>query len=461
MKCFVIATSLSLLPACTLAGSEHYQRQLAALAALADDDERVARVEQREQTDTDPFVAVQELDREALVAAVLARNPSINAARHAWRSALADFPQSTALADPMASYMFAPLSIAGDVPFGQEVMLTQPLPFPGKLERRGARVLAEADAMRGDFESTRLGLVLMASMFHAEYFANGRALAINDEHAALLAVIRGTLQARFETGDETLQGPLGAEMELADIERERVRLVADRDVVVARMNELLHRAPTAPLPPPPETLSNGEGTVDENNADALLQESIEKRPELAVVRARIKAAQAEIEMAQAESWPDFSLSASYNSMWADLPHQFMIGGSVDIPIQLGRRAAAVDQAESRRRQQDAELLARIDAVRTEVETERRRVIEAKSVLTSYDERTLPLAQALVDAAQAGVQTSRTSFLELLQAERALRTAKLERARAVAVLHEQIAKLERALGRAPPQHNETPSEGAQP
>ena len=358
--------------------------------------------------------------------------------------------------------MLAPLSVAAGVPFGQEVMLVQPLPFPGKLERRGAKVLAEADARRGDFESTRLGLVLMASMFHAEYFANGRQLAINDEHAALLAAIRGTMQARFETGDETLQGPLGAELEIADLERQRVRIVAERHVLEVRINELLHRAPTAALPPPPETLPAVDGAGDETDSAALIEEAIEKRPELGAVRARIKAAQAEVEMAEAESWPDFSLSASYNSMWADLPHQFMIGGSIEIPLQLGRRAAAVDQAESRRSQQDAELLARIDAVRTEVETERRRVVEAKSVLASYDDRTLPLAQALVDAAQVSVQTNRTSFLELLQSERALRVAKLDRANAVAALHEQVARLERALGRVPRQpQQKLASEGEQP
>jgi outer membrane protein, heavy metal efflux system len=44
------------------------------------------------------------LEREALVREVLARNPSLRAARAAWRAALAEFPQAVALDDPMAMY---------------------------------------------------------------------------------------------------------------------------------------------------------------------------------------------------------------------------------------------------------------------------------------------------------------------------------------------------------------------
>lgn len=441
------ALALMLSPACVMAGRDRYQQQLAELATLAArDGADGAPARSATQDDSELFAGAAELTRPSLVAAVLANNPSLDVARQAWRAALAEFPQRTALADPMASYGFAPLSVVGDVPFGQQVMISQAFPFPGKRELRGAAALAEAEAMRGDLEETRLALAMMASMLHAEYFENARALEINDEHRALLLAMRAALQARFEAGDESLQGPLGAELVLADVERDRVRVLAARDVLLARINQLLHRAPNALLPPAPAQLPAAE--LADATPQALLKEAVERRPELSAVRARIKGADAEIAMAKAESWPDFSLNTAYNSMSADLPHQFMIGGTIDIPIQLERRAAAVEQAEARRRRTDAELLVALDAVRTEVETERLRVLEARAVLDSYDGRTLPLARAVVDAAQAGVQTNRTSFLELLEAERALRQAKLERAAAAAALQAQVARLERALGRTP-------------
>lgn len=458
------------LPGCTAAGTARYEQQLAQWRMLSIGDdvrERVDAASGPEDADSRAaalFSGQAELQREALVAAVLARNPSLDAAREGWRAALAEFPQRTALADPMASYALAPLSIpglAGDVPFGHEAMLAQAVPFPGKLALRGAAALAEADAMRAELEEMRLMLALMASMLHAEYFANARELAVNDEHRALLEAIRGTLRARVEAGEESLQGPLGAELELIALERDRVRILAARDVLVARMNELLHRRPTEPLPPAPSALPRTEREVAIATADALVDEAMKNRPELAATYARIKAAAAEVDMAKAEYWPDFAVNASYNSMFAELPHQFMVGATVDIPIQLGRRDAAVEQAESRRRRDDAELLGRIDAVRADVETERRRLLEALAVLATFDERTLPVAQAAVDAAQAGVVTNRTSFLELLEAERALRGAKLERAQAIAAIEVARARLDRAVGRAPHMKPAATAAGEQP
>src|SRR4030095_6068217 len=82
----------------------------------------------------DPFAGHATLERPALIAAVLARNPSIAAARWAWRAALARYPQETALDDPVLGYTLAPASIgSSSVDIGQRVELSQALPFPGKL----------------------------------------------------------------------------------------------------------------------------------------------------------------------------------------------------------------------------------------------------------------------------------------------------------------------------------------
>ena len=47
------------------------------------------------------FANADELERRALVEAVLARNPSVDAAREGLRAKLAEIPQATALDDPM------------------------------------------------------------------------------------------------------------------------------------------------------------------------------------------------------------------------------------------------------------------------------------------------------------------------------------------------------------------------
>src|SRR5262245_25680527 len=76
------------------------------------------------------------LELDELIAAVLARNPSLAAGEAAVRALRADAEQATALEDPMARAMVAPLSLGGGVPMGYELQASQRFPYPGKRRLR-------------------------------------------------------------------------------------------------------------------------------------------------------------------------------------------------------------------------------------------------------------------------------------------------------------------------------------
>jgi len=200
----------------------------------------------------DPFAGHAVLDRQASIAAVLARNPSIDAARWAWRAALARYPQETALEDPMLEYSIAPASVgASGVDTGQRVTLSQGLPFPGKLALRGEVALAEAEAAASDFAGVRLRLAVLASLLFDQAYLIERKLAVNDAHRSLLAELREIALARYEAGEASQQDPLEAELEEAELLHRDVALRADREITREQLNVLLHRSPELPLPPPP------------------------------------------------------------------------------------------------------------------------------------------------------------------------------------------------------------------
>ena len=393
----------------------------------------------------DPIAAGEggRLDRQSLVRAVLARNPSIEAARASWRAALARYPQETAIDDPMLSYSFAPLSIAGDASFGQVIQLSQNLPFPGKRGLRGDVALAEAEAAKGDLETTRLHLALMASKLFDDYYVVARALEINAEHGRLLSDLKKSAEAQYTAGRASQQDPLQAENEIAHLQHEGVVLESERDVVVAQLNGLLHRAPHLPLPPPPAELPTAESP--EASVASLEKRALERRPEVEVERARIRAAEARIASAEREYFPDFGLMASYNSMWAMPEHQWMLGASVEIPIQRSRRAAAVDEAEAHLAAARSALARRADEVRVEVASARRRVLEARHVVRLHRDRLLPVARAQVEAARAGFIAGTNDFSTLVQAEKNLRSVELRHRMAQAELFRRLADLSRAIG----------------
>jgi len=387
------------------------------------------------------------LDRAAVIAAVLVRNPDVAAAREGWHGALARYRQATAVGDPMLRYEVAPLSVTGDARFGQRIALSQTVPFPGKRRLAGEAALDEADAARGEVAAARLELAQMASELYDDYFAAARALDINDHHRALVAQLRQGAEAQYVAGRGGQADLLAAEVELGQIERERLGLEAERDLVVAQLNGLLHRAPDARLAPPPERLDLA-GAVDGTAAE-LEARALAARPQRQASQARLRAAGARIALAERESYPDLELMGSYDSMW-DMPeHRWMLGIALELPLDRGRRAAMVDEAaaDSARMRREDERLA--DAIRVDVARAHRRVVEQAAVVAVYEQKILPAARARADAARNAYTAGQAELMAAIEADKGMREVELEIETARAELSRRRAALARAVGVLPP------------
>jgi outer membrane protein TolC len=308
-------------------------------AAHAADDhhsaEHRAPVARGAGADDGVFGGAQALERSALVAAVLERNSTIAAARASWRAAQAKPAQARALDDPMLSYSIAPASIgASGVDFGQVVDFSHAFRSPASARCATKPASAEANAMGDDFESTRRDIALTASTLFDDYFVATRSLEIKNELGRLLEGLARTSRASYVAGNSPQYGLIRLDVEQTHVEHDRIMLESDREVVESRINALLHRGPAAPLPPPParmQTLGRADVSLD------ALEHEARERSEVAAADARVEAAKASADGARREYFPDFGAGATYNSMWADSEHRFMLGVSINVPLQLGRR----------------------------------------------------------------------------------------------------------------------------
>ena len=378
------------------------------------------------------------LSRHALIRAVLERNPTVRSAEFAFRAALSRYPQSTALDDPQIAYGVAPASFGSStVNDAHKVELRQHLPFPGKLRLRGAEALARAEAAKHDLASVRLELVAVASLLFDDYYYLTRAISINAEHVALLETFKAIATARYEAGQGSQQDPLQAESELAHLVHEGVVLRTRLSVVSQRINTLLHRPPDYELPEAPPSLTP--------LAVPVVESAGEVRPELQAAASVIEAEEASVAYAWREFLPDFTLVGAYNSLWQNDDLQPFVGLQLNVPLQLGRRRAAVDEAEANLGRARAELARISDELRFSVSKARSLLDEAEHVLTLYRDRLLPPASDRVRAARAGFETGRNSFLVLIDAEQNLRTTSLGLERARAERSQARTELLRALG----------------
>ena len=394
----------------------------------------------------DPFPGATFLDREALLAAVAGRNPDLAAARLAWQATRERAPQESALADPAIRYEIAPLSLgAGAVPFGQALEVRQAFPWPGVRQARGAAATFEAEAALQDSQELLLALRAEASRLFDDWYLVHRALEVNERHRALLLTFREAATARYAAGLAGQQEPLQAEVETAGLLQDREDLEAERAVIRARLNALLHRPPELSLPPPPDRLP--EPLSLEGDVAALQEAAVTSRPELAGLDARIRTREAARDLALLARRPEIDVMGSYNSMWTDPEHRFMAGVAVGLPIRRAKITAARTEAETRLAEARTARESAEMRIRAEVQEAAERYAASVRRLASLRAHLLPATHDLLRAARTGFETG-GSLLALIEAERSLRDAELREHEVLAECWRRRATLDRVQGGLP-------------
>ena len=386
----------------------------------------------------------QELRVDAVVQAVLARNPSLDEMRAAATAAAARYPQVTSLDDPTFAFTTAPGSIGSrNVDYAARAEISQKLPFPGKRDLKGQVSMAEASAAARDLDDTRLMLIAAAKSAVADYYLAERGTAVAQENAKLLLEFRQNAESRYKTGQAPQQDLLQAEVEVARQEERLVALRRARQVAIARLNTLMHLPPDASLPPPAEIRESS------SIPDApVLRASASARPDLRAAVDRLAADEATLALALAEYKPDVDLMAAYDGFWqgeGGRPLQWQVGARVNLPVRYSRRSGAVSEAQSRVAQRRAVLAKLTDRVNFEVQEAWEQVRETDEIVSLYESKILPAAEANVKEAQAGYVAGRVPFLNLVEAQRNRVGLKDRYFEAVSEALRRRAALERAVG----------------
>jgi outer membrane protein TolC len=435
-----VVTLLFALPGCALLESR------ARYHTLSRDYQRASEVAEITPSDV-PFGGAATLERTALIAEVLRRNPTIAAARKAWRAALARYPQETALEDPMVGAGLGPRSFgSSQVEAAWRIEASQAFPFPGKLALRGAAALAEAEAMAHDYEAVRVRLAAMACALYDEAWLQARSLEITLRHLELVRDLHAAALGAYESGVGSQQDPLRAELEEAELLHQQVEIETTQRTTAAQLAALLHLGDGAAIPPLPEALPTLAAPSDAN--ETLAEQALHERQELRAADARIAAKRAAEALARREFFPDFKIVGAYDAFW-ELPDQRpFVGLEWNVPLQIGRRRAALDQARAEAEQASLERQGAADEIRAEVESAAARLRESRHLLAITRDRMIPAARDGLAATRANYETGVAIFSDLIEAERALRNVELAEQRAVSEQSRRAAELLGALGIVP-------------
>jgi outer membrane protein TolC len=396
-----------------------------------------------------PLAGKKELAVEELVQAVLERSPTVPQMEAAWQAAKARYPQVTSLDDPFFGTTLAPASLGmngnGNTS-GYRFEVFQRFPFPGKLQLRGEKALAEASAAGREVDNARVQLTESARAAFYDYYLAHRAVEVNQDGLRLLGEIRGDAQARFRNGvTKNDQEILQVEVEIGRQRQRFISLERARQVAVARINALMHLPPTCDLPPPPQELSIPQELPDPQE---MLATALSQRLDLLALKDRIAAAEAAVKIACREFYPDFDAMAAYDNFWSQTQLRPQIALRINVPVRRERRSAAVAEAKARLSELRAQYAQQTDVVGYEVQQVYEQLRESYRIVRLFEKEVLAKTRSNVKTSQESYVNGQIPLSTLIEAERSLVGLRDSYYEAVTELFRRRTVLERALSGSP-------------
>ncbi len=338
-----------------------------------------------------------------------------------------------------------------------DVGFTQRFPVAGRLAR--ARDVALVDIAIALTEVRDFERILISDAQRSVVTLLTLELAITEQTRVIAAARRlaRASSARLRVAEVSEADVNLLEIELTRFEQDHRLLELDRHTEAVRLNRLLNRAPEAPV----KVLGNLEAPLFEPRATAqLIEPALRRRPDLQRLRFERDRSGAEVQLARAEAWEDWTIGVDYSvdkQVFQDEPsvdpigtkRDSFLGVGISVPLPLfnrnqGRIAAA--RAEGRRAA--ARLIGLERTVEAEVETATRRVEELAQVAAEYRERIVPRATRNVTLLEKGYRQGLIGVSVLVQGEQQYADVALRYARVMGDLRQAEVDLESAAAASP-------------
>jgi len=351
-------------------------------------------------------------------------NPQLKAYKQHYNAALSRIPQVTALPDPMlqvTSFVESVQTRTG--PQENVIMLSQRIPWFGKLRSRGNLASAEAEALWYAYQNQQLMIARMVSLGFYEYGDTEKAIRLTKENRDLLSDLEPIVEEKVRSGGD-INALLRLKVEIGKVD-DRVKSLRQKRVAQsAKLSELLALPESTLLAWPtwgvPEPVFL--------NGPALIQAVRANNPELQMLSRKVTSAEARREIARLESYPDITFGINYiqvgnPEVMKDTPDAgqdpWGVTVAVNIPIWFDKYDAAKAEALASKRATENEYENRFNALRAELSASVALLNDANRRLKLYGEELLGLAEQVVENTRSSYESGRTGILEVIDSKRSL------------------------------------------
>lgn len=369
------------------------------------------------------------------------------ALRHDVEAAEARTQSAGALDDPMFRIELQeidpdkPTLLPGQVGATKYTVL-QSFPLWGKRDLRRGVARAAVDAAQAQLDAARVELYARLKITFSRYFFASHATHLNTEVLDLMTDLERVAQTRYATGLAPQQDVIKAQTEQTSLRLELITLESERRTAHARLNALLNRSADSPLATP--GVLRSLPPADLVNAQRLAVRAQQRNPQLTIQAAQIQAAQDNDRLVAKNRYPDLTVGVSPMQR-KDRLDRWELMFEMNIPLQ-----------QQARRNQELEAGAMLAATQQRAQALAVQLSgEMQEAVAGYDaahareqllrSTLVPQAEATFNAALASYQTGKVDFATLLDAQRAIRTARMDQLKARVELDERLSEIERLTG----------------
>jgi cobalt-zinc-cadmium efflux system outer membrane protein len=357
-------------------------------------------------------ITLKDLEQEALN-----NNPEIRMAEKRAESADEKKSLAAAMPDPMIGYAVRNVGSLGNSTVGKEemsmegFMITQEVPFPGKLSTKGNAARKRAEREQESARETKLRVLSTLRSAYYEFYLAYRSSEILTQTKDLMQNFQRIAEARYGTGQGMQQDVLRAQLEVTMLLDRLSEEERKKETQAAMINSLTGRNPLAPLGRPTELPIVPLG----KSAEELAAMALAHSPALMGKQRMVEQSEFEVSMGRREFLPDMVVTAGRFTR-GDMQDVWEATVMFKVPLYFWNKSTGVKAANAdlRSAQYDFDatklmVLARVRDLYATAKT-------SEHHLRLYDAGIIPQARMALQSTTSNYQVGKTDFLALLDSE---------------------------------------------
>lgn len=343
-------------------------------------------------------------------------NPRAAAARLLAVAAATRVAGATRPPDPQLQFGFMNYTIPGLAPMATlgmtQLQLMQMVPLGGKLALSGRVADAQASATAARAQDVAWDVRTQTAMAFYDLYATDRGLDVARETLRLLHDIAKTAESMYRVGEGRQTDVLRANVEIAKMVEDTLRMQAMRESMASKLNALLDRDGQSTVGTP--TLPRFPDSIPERaRLDSI---ALAERPMIRGGLDDVSAADASVRLARKEIIPDLVVGVQYAQRGGDVGTErmgsLMVGASLPV-FARDRQFKMREEAAAMKLMAQADLAAMRAETRGKIGEAYAALTRARTLAQLYQTTVLPQAEATVASALTAYRVGSVDFMTLL------------------------------------------------